>query len=336
MVERKPEPSSGEDRLIAQYFRPLATHPGALGLRDDAATITPPPGSDVVLKTDAIVGGVHFFPDDAPGMIAKKALRVNLSDLAAKGASPAGFLLSLALPKSVGDDWLAAFAAGLGEDAEAYRCPLLGGDTDRTPGPVTISIAAFGILPTGTMVRRGSARPGDLVVVTGTIGDGALGLLVRRDPDTAGRWRLDHQQRDHLIARYLLPQPRNAIAEALRQHASAGMDVSDGLVGDFGKLCAASDVGADIEVARVPLSDAARQAIAGNPSLLETALTGGDDYEVVATVPAGVRDALRAAAEAAGVALTEIGRIRPDRPGVHFLDPAGKPMLFKRPSFSHF
>ena len=336
MFEREPEPQSGEDRLIARYFRPLATDPGALGLRDDAATITPPPGSDVVLKTDAIVGGVHFFPVDPPGMIAKKALRVNLSDLAAKGASPAGFLLSLALPKTVGEDWLAAFAAGLGEDAQAYHCPLLGGDTDRTPGPVTISIAAFGILPTGTMVRRSGARPGDLVVVTGTIGDAALGLLVRRDPDTAGRWRLDHRQRDHLLARYLLPQPRNLIAEALRRHAAAGMDVSDGLVGDFGKLCAASDVGADIEVARVPLSDAARAAIASDPSLLETALTGGDDYEVVATVPAGARDALMAAAKAAGVPLTEIGRIRADRPGVDFLDQAGKPMLFKRPSFSHF
>jgi thiamine-monophosphate kinase len=336
MVEREPEPSSGEDRLIARYFRPLATDPGALGLRDDAATITPPPGSDVVLKTDAIVAGVHFFADDLPGMIAKKALRVNLSDLAAKGAAPAGFLLSLALPKTVGEDWLEAFARGLGEDARAYQCPLFGGDTDRTPGPVTISIAAFGLLPTGTMVRRSGARPGDLVVVTGTIGDAALGLLVRRDAETAARWRLDQRQRDHLIERYLLPQPRNALAEALRLHASAGMDVSDGLVGDFGKLCAVSNVGADIEVARVPLSDAARQPIAGDPSLLETALTGGDDYEVVATVPPGARDALMAAAKAAGVALTEIGRIRADRPGVDFLDQAGKPMLFKRPSFSHF
>ncbi len=336
MVEREPEPSSGEDRLIARYFRPLATDPGALGLRDDAATLTPPPGSDVVLKTDAIVGGVHFFTDDAPDLIAKKALRVNLSDLAAKGAAPAGFLLSLALPKTVGEDWLAAFARGLGEDARTYQCPLFGGDTVRTPGPVTISIAAFGLLPTGTMVRRSGAQPGDLVVVTGTIGDAALGLLVRRDAETATRWRLDQRQRDHLVERYLLPQPRNALAEALRLHASAGMDVSDGLVGDFDKLCAVSNVGADIEVARVPLSDAARQAIAGDPSLLETALTGGDDYEVVATVPPGARDALMTAAAAAGVPLMEIGRIRGDRLGVDFLDQAGKPMLFKRPSFSHF
>jgi thiamine-monophosphate kinase len=336
MAESEGEPQSGEDRLIARYFRPLATDPGALGLLDDAATITPPPGSDVVLKTDAVVGGVHFFADDPPDMIAKKALRVNLSDLAAKGASPAGFLLSLALPSTVGGDWLEAFARGLGEDVRAYHCPLMGGDTDRTPGPVTISIAAFGIVPSGTMVRRCGARLGDVVVVTGTIGDAALGLLVRRDPDTATRWQLDPRQRDHLIGRYLLPQPRNALAAALRQYATAAMDVSDGLAGDLGKLCAVSGVAADIEVARVPLSDAARRAIAGDPSLIETTLTGGDDYEVVATVPAGARGALMAAAEEAGVALAEIGVIRSGRPGAHFLDPGGTPLLFKKASFSHF
>jgi len=336
MAEREGEPQSGEDRLIARYFRPLATEPGALGLLDDAATITPPPGSDVVLKTDAVVAGVHFFPDDPPDMIAKKALRVNLSDLAAKGASPAGFLLSLVLPQALGADWLEAFARGLGEDARAYRCPLMGGDTDRTPGPLTISIAAFGIVPSGTMVRRSGARPGDRVVVTGTIGDAALGLLMRRDPDTATRWRLDPRQRDHLLERYLLPQPRNALAQALRLHAAAAMDVSDGLAGDLGKLCAVSGVGAEIEVARVPLSDAARKALGSDPTLVETALTGGDDYEVVATVPAGARDALMAAAQAAGVALTEIGVVRADRPGAHFLDHGGKALMFKKTSFSHF
>jgi thiamine-monophosphate kinase len=336
MIEREPEPQSGEDRLIARFFRPLATQPGALALIDDAATFTPPAGADIVLTTDALVGGVHFFADDPPDKIAQKALRVNLSDLAAKGSKPAGFLLSLALPEAIGEDWLEAFARGLGADANAYGCALLGGDTVRTPGPVTISITAFGTLPRDTMVGRGGARPGDLVVVTGTIGDGALGLLIRGDPDTAARWQLDQRQRDHLIARYLLPQPRNAIAEALRQHASAAMDVSDGLAGDLRKLCAASGAAADIGVARVPLSDAAGKALASDPSLIETALMGGDDYEVIATVPAEARDALMAEAKAAGVALTEIGIIRADRPSVHFLDHDGKPLLFKKPSFSHF
>jgi thiamine-monophosphate kinase len=336
MVDREWETQSEEDRLIARYFRPLATHPGAFGLLDDAATLTPPAGCDFVLKTDAIVGGVHFFPDDPPDTIARKALRVNLSDLAAKGARPAGFLLSLALPDAVGEEWLEVFARGLGEDADAYGCPLLGGDSVRTPGPVTISIAAFGLLPHGTMVRRSGARPGDRVVVSGTIGDAALGLLRRRDSHRAKRWQLDERQHDHLIERYLLPQPRNAIAEALRRHASAAMDVSDGLAGDLGKLCAASGVAVDIEVARVPLSDAAQQAVASDPPLIETALTGGDDYEVVATVPVPDLPALVAEAKAAGVALTEIGEIRDGQSRAQFLDRDGKPLVFKQASFSHF
>ena len=152
---------SAEDRLIARYFRPLATHPGALGLADDAAVLTPPPGCDLVLTTDGVIAGVHFFPDDPAGHIGRKALRVNLSDLAAKGATPVGFLLSLALPTAIDEAWLAAFAGGLGEDAERYGCPLLGGDTDRTPGPLSISIAAFGTVPHGKMVRRSTAQAGD-------------------------------------------------------------------------------------------------------------------------------------------------------------------------------
>ncbi len=329
------ETGSGEDRLIGRYFRPLATHPGAFGLADDAAAIAPPQGHDLVLKADAIIGGVHFFPDDAPDLVARKALRVNLSDLAAKGARPLGFLLSLALPDGVGESWLAPFSAGLKDDAEHYGCPLLGGDTDFTPGPVTISIAAFGTVPHGTMVRRGGAHAGDRVVVTGTIGDAALGLLVRRDAGTVTRWSLDLVQRDHLVDRYRLPQPRNALAEALRRHASGGMDVSDGLVGDLAKLCAASGVRAAIEAARVPLSPAARRAIDAEPTLLETALTGGDDFEVVATVAPADRDALMAAAAGAGVALTDIGVVAAGE-GALFFGPDGKAMTFARPSFSHF
>src|SRR5215510_3555322 len=176
---------SGEERLIARYFMPLAKHPAALGLTDDAAAITPPAGCDLVLKTDGIVAGVHFFPDDPPDMVAKKALRVNLSDLAAKGATPLGFLLTLALPHDIGDAWLAPFARGLGADAEAFACPLLGGDTDATAGPITISIAALGAVPQGKMLRRAGAKAGHRVVVTGTIGDAALGLLLRRDASAA-------------------------------------------------------------------------------------------------------------------------------------------------------
>ena len=336
MAPRKPQPQSGEERLIARYFRPLARHPGALGLTDDAAVLTPPAGAELVLTTDAIVGGVHFFPADRADMVARKALRVNLSDLAAKGAKPAGFLLSLALPKRIGEGWLASFARGLGGDAETYSCPLLGGDCVRTPGPLTISIAAFGTLPQGTMVRRSGARAGDRIVVSGTIGDAALGLVLRSDAGAAKRWRLDRSQRGHLAERYLLPRPRNAIAEALRARASAAMDISDGLVGDLGKLCAASGIAAEVEAERVPLSQAARRALAADPALIETVLTGGDDYEVIGTVAAGKLASLQAAAGAAGVPLTEIGGVRKGRGTVRVLDRDRKPLLFKRPAFSHF
>jgi thiamine-monophosphate kinase len=320
MADHASDSGSGEDRLIARYFRPIAKHAGALGLGDDAAILAPPAGHDVVVTTDALVAGIHFFADDPPDLVAKKALRVNLSDLAAKGAKPEGYLLSLALPEAIGDEWLAPFARGLGEDAQAYGCALLGGDSVRTPGPVTLSITAIGTLPRGTMVRRSAA----------------LGLLVRRDPQLADRWRLDRRQREHLLDRYLLPQPRSVMAEALRRHASAAMDISDGLAGDLGKLCDASGVSAEIEAGRVPLSDAARGALAGDPALLDQALTGGDDYEVVATVPAADVALLTAEAAAAGVTLTEIGEIRAGGVAPRFLDRAGRAMLFKRLSFSHF
>src|SRR5271166_77617 len=189
---------SGEDRLIARYFKPLAKHPGALALLDDAAVLDPPAGCDLVLKTDGIIGGVHFFPDDPPDTIGKKALRVNLSDLAAKAAKPLGFLLTLALPKAIGDAWLAPFARGLGADADFFDCPLLGGDTDRTPGPITITIAVLGAVPRGKMLRRAGAQPGDRVVVTGTIGDAALGLVLRRDRAAAERWGLSRDQQNDL------------------------------------------------------------------------------------------------------------------------------------------
>jgi thiamine-monophosphate kinase len=335
MGPRVNQAETGEERLISSHFKPLATHPGALGLIDDAAVLTLPRGHELVVKADAIVGGIHFYADDPPDQVAKKALRVNLSDLAAKGAKPAGYLLSLIIPKGIDDRWLKDFTRGLAADARRYGCPLLGGDTDRTTGPVTISIAAFGTLPKGTMVRRDGAKVGDHVVVTGTIGDAALGLKLRHDGGAARRWKLDAAMRRHLASRYLLPQPRNDTAEALRRHASGGMDVSDGLAGDLGKLLRASGVGADIEVSRVPLSKAARAALAAEPKLIETVLTGGDDFEVVATVPAAALKSLIAAARRAGVLVTTIGCVTRQK-GARFRATDGKLLTFKRASFSHF
>lgn len=322
---------SAEDRLIARYFAPLATHPGALGLSDDAAFISPPAGCDLVLTTDAIVGGVHFFTDDAAGKVAQKALRVNLSDLAAKGAKPLGFLLSLSLPKETGEDWLAAFAEGLGADAKAYGCPLFGGDSVRTPGPIAISVTMFGSVPQGTMVRRAGARPGDRIFVSGTIGDAALGLKLRKG---AG-WKLTDPQRGHLLSRYLLPQPRTALAEALRGHASAAMDISDGLAGDLAKLARVSGVGATVTIADMPLSDAAAGIITADAALIETVLTGGDDYEIVCAVPPAKTGSFRDAAKLAQVPVTDIGTIAVGE-GARFLNPAGKALSFENASFSHF
>lgn len=326
--------TSAEERLIARYFRPLATHPGALGLGDDAAVLAPPPGCDLVLTTDGVIAGVHFFPDDPPESVGRKVLRMNLSDLAAKGAKPMGFLIAVALPAGIEETWLAAFTAGLGEDARFYQCPLLGGDTDRTPGPISLSVAAFGTVPRGKMVRRSTARAGDRVVVTGTIGDAALGVLLRRDPGLARRLQLPDAMCAHLRQRYLLPQPRNAVAEAVLQCASAAMDVSDGLAGDLAKLCRASSVGAEIEVGRVPLSDAARVLVAADPALLETALTGGDDYEILLTLAPEKLAIFRGAAERAGVPLAEIGRIAGGQ-GTRFVRD-GETLSFARPSYSHF
>jgi thiamine-monophosphate kinase len=325
---------SAEQRLIARYFGPLATAPGAFGLEDDAAAVTPPPGCDLVLTTDGVIAGVHFFPDDPPEKIGRKALRMNLSDLAAKGAKPLGFLLSVALPTAIEEAWIAGFAEGLGKDIKHYGCALFGGDTDHTPGPLSVSITAFGSVPQGKMVRRAGAKTGDAVVVTGTIGDAALGVRLRRDVGLAGQWGLPDVMCAHLLQRYFLPEPRNALAEAVLNHASAAMDVSDGLAGDLAKLCRASGVAADIEAARVPLSDAARAAVARDPALLEAALSGGDDYEILLTLAPEKLAPFLAAAKAAGVAATEIGRITAGQ-GARFMHDR-KAMTFAQPSYSHF
>lgn len=327
---------SGEDRLIAKYFKPLATAAGALGLTDDAAFYAPPEGHDLVLTTDAIVSGIHFLPDDPPETVARKALRVNLSDLAAKGAQPAGCLLTLALPDGVGDAWLSPFAAGLQSDCDLFACPLYGGDTVHTTGPLWLSVVAFGTLPRGSMVKRAGAKPGDRVFVTGTIGDGALGLRMLREPDRIAEWSLSEDEACHLIGRYRVPQPRIAMADAVRAIASAAMDVSDGLVGDLAKLCTVSGVSARIEAARIPLSAAAAAALKTAPDLIEAIATGGDDYEILAAIPAEEAAAYREQARAAAIPVTEIGEIIAGQGLPQVISADGATLIFARGSFSHF
>ncbi len=325
-----------EDDLIARYFRPLATDPGAFRLGDDCATLSPPPGHDLVLKTDAVAEGIHFFPADPWDVVAKKALRVNLSDLAAKGARPLGYLLSLALPPDWTEPRLADFARGLAEDQSEFGITLMGGDTIRSPDGLIVSITVLGAVPAGRMARRGGARPGDRIYVSGTIGDAALGLRLRLDPDLAQRLGLSDQQRDHLLQRYLLPQPRQALAPAALTYAHGAMDVSDGLVLDLTRMTSVSSVQARLDIERVPLSEAARAAIGSDPSLLEAALTGGDDYELLLTVAEADSAAFEQAAARAGVAITRIGLIEAGSAGVIPVSRPGVEFHFSTKGFSHF
>ncbi|GLR84865.1 thiamine-phosphate kinase [Bradyrhizobium iriomotense] len=329
-----PQHPSGEDSLIARYFKPLATDPGAFGLVDDAA-ILKSSGEDIVVTTDAVVEGVHYLADDPPDTIARKALRVNLSDLAAKGATPAGFVLTLAL-RTKDDGWLKPFADALGEDARSFACPLLGGDTVSTPGPQMISITAFGRVQSGRMVGRTGAMAGDRIIVTGTIGDAALGLDVLKGGAAAKALASDPAARDILVARYRIPQPRNVLAQAVRDYASAAMDVSDGLAGDLAKLCAASGVSATIDTVSVPLSAPTAGLVARGAVGIEALLSGGDDYELLCTLPEARCADLIAAGRAAGVAVTAIGTIVPGNEAPRFLDGAGGELVLKRLSYSHF
>ncbi len=345
-----------EDDLIARYFAPLAG-PGGLGLRDDAAALAPPSGRDLVLTVDALVAGVHFFVDDPPEAIAQKALRVNLSDLAAKGAAPLGFLLTLALPMDWRADWLELFARALGEDAARYACPLLGGDTVSTPGPLSLTITAVGSVPTGCMAPRTGARAGDFLYVSGTIGDAALGLALRtaispviasdakQSPPLTDNGQANELRRfarndrlgsAFLLDRYLLPQPRLALVPALLAHASGAMDVSDGLVGDLTKMLRVSGVSAVVDTWRAPLSDAAARLVSADSSLLETALTGGDDYEILASVPSSHAASFERAAHECGVDVTRIGEVVAGEAPPMFRDARGAPVHFRRGSFSHF
>lgn len=325
-----------EDALIARWFGPLATAPGALGLKDDAATFPVPPGFELVVTTDALVAGVHFFADDPPAAVARKALRVNISDLVAKGAKPEAYLLTLALPPDWREDWVEAFAGGLAADQQEFGIALLGGDTVQTPGPLWLSVTGFGLAPAGKVPRRTDARPGDRIFVTGTIGDAALGLILRLDSERASRWGLTPDEEEHLCDRYLLPRPKLAVAETVGALASAAMDISDGLAIDATRLCRASGVSAAIEVARVPLSPAARCAVEAEPALRETVLTGGDDYEVLLTVPAGKAAAFEAAAARVGVPVAAIGEIgAAAEPPLTMLGPDG-PIHLGRLGFRHF
>lgn len=315
-----------EFALISKYFGPLATDDAALALTDDACLLKQNANCDLVVTTDALIAGVHFLADDPANLIASKALRVNLSDLAAKGAKPAGYLLAWALPRTIENAWLECFARGLSEDQKEFSVSLLGGDTTATPGPLTLAITALGHVPAGGMIRRSGARPGDGVYVSGTIGDAGAGLAVLKGE------LLTDDDTDFLIGRYRQPTPRLSLGAALRGIATAALDVSDGLMADLGHLAEVSKVRITVQANRIPRSDASHRLWGGVEGIVR-AVTAGDDYEIAFTARSDA-DALEAGLQV-GVPVTKIGQVE-EGEGVTLVDESGREITLTRTGYTHF
>jgi thiamine-monophosphate kinase len=320
----------GEFERIARFFAPLAG-PSGLGLLDDAALVKCRPGRQLVVTADAIVAGVHYLPDDPPELVARKLLRVNLSDLAAMGAQPLHYVLTTALAPEVGPEWLAGFAAGLGEDQRHFGIDLLGGDSVATVGPAVLSLTAIGEVAAGKAVRRSGARPGDLVWVSGAIGDAYIGLRLLRGayPD------LPPEHRGYLIHRFQIPEPRTELGPLLCSLAHAMIDVSDGLLADLGHICETSQVAAVVELDLLPLSSAARVVAEGDPAIRPRLATGGDDYELLFTAAADAAKRIADLSSQLGIPITRIGRIEPGA-GVRLVDADGRAIALDRTGYRHF
>jgi thiamine-monophosphate kinase len=320
----------GEFERIRRFYAPLAG-PGGLGLLDDAALVDCRGGRQLVVTADAIVEGVHYLPDDPPDFVARKLLRVNLSDLAAMGARPLHYLLTTALPTAFGAEWVAEFARGLEVDQQRYGVTLLGGDSVATPGPASLSLTAIGEVATGREIRRVGARPGDLLWVSGTIGDAFLGLKTLRGayPELAA------EHRAALIRRFQLPDPRVELGPRLAGIARAMIDVSDGLLADLGHISETSQVGAVVELERFPLSPAARLIVAAEPGIRSRLATGGDDYELLFSAPPETADRIASLAAQLGVLITMIGAVEAGA-GVRLVDGAGQTIAIDAAGYRHF
>ncbi|MFC3124774.1 thiamine-phosphate kinase [Pseudoroseomonas globiformis] len=316
-----------EFSLIDRCFRPLAGD-GALDLADDAAVLTPPQGRELVIAADALVETVHFLPDDPAGSVGRKLLRTNLSDLAAMGAVPLGYLMTVAVPKERGEAWLQDFAEGLAADQREFGLSLLGGDTVSTPGPISLSLTVLGHVAPSAALRRSGGRPGHDLWVSGTVGDGILGLRARRGAigDEDG----------YLTSRYRLPQPRLMLGQSLVGFAACAMDVSDGLVQDLGHICRASGCGAEIFSGSIPLSLPAKEWLRTKPGGLIELLAGGDDYELLFSAPAEAAVEIQHRAKACDTLVTRIGRLVSGEMRVSLVDIFGNPMPVQAGGWSHF
>ncbi len=322
---------SGEFERIARYFAPLAGDCAAAdGLNDDAAALPVPAGSDLVVSTDTIVEKIHYLGSESPDAIACKLLRVTLSDLASKGARPVWYTMNLALPGKIDDAWLAGFCAGLAGDQDRYGVTLVGGDTVKTDGPTVLTLTGYGLVPTGAILRRGGARAGDQLYVTGTIGDGAFGLECARGAFPGLNWGM----RERLVQRYERPDPPVAFGPDLIGLAHAAMDVSDGLVGDLAHMAETSGLHAVLKSPDVPVSDAVAEILSNDPDGLASVLTGGDDYQILAAVPPENEAAFKDAAARHGVLVTQIGRFE-DGSGVSVRDADGAELALTRQGYTH-
>ena len=326
---------ANETELIQTYLVPLSVDaPGALGLCDDAAFFTPPEGCDIVVTTDPIVAGVHFLADERADDIAWKAIAVNVSDLAAKGALPLGYTLALAFPAPPEHAWMAQFAQGLAGAQKAFGCTLMGGDTDRTPGPLSVSVTIFGAVPSGAMVRRKGGSPGDAIFVTGTLGDAALGLALHREPGLLADV-LTSGDAGFLCGRYLRPAPRVELAPLLHRYATAALDISDGLAKDLGRLAAGAGARAEVAFKALPLSPPAQLMIEADARWEQAVISGGDDYEILFSVPSDQMEELQAASATLPFNVSCIGRLR-EGAGVAVTNARGESMSLGPQGYDHF
>ena len=323
---------TGEFDLIERFFRPLSrAAPGAFALGNDGALLTPPAGASLVVTKDLMVAGVHYPEGEEPFTVARRLLRVNLSDLAAMGAIARSYALGLALPEDIGDAWVEAFAAGLAHDQEAFGVALIGGDTVATKGPAVLSLTAFGTVAGDACLNRAGASEGDDIYVSGTVGDATLGLRASRGELAA----LAPADRAALAARFRLPEPRLALGAALVGIATCAIDVSDGLVADLGHLCEGSGVAACINADAVPLSAAARRAVDGGEAAIADLVTGGDDYELLFCAPPAERGAIEALGRRLVLAVSRIGTIEHGQ-AVTVVDADGQPLALGRTGYQHF
>jgi thiamine-monophosphate kinase len=322
--------AKGEFGVIAKVFAPLALHPGAFGLRDDAAILPRKSGLDLVVTTDAIVEGVHFLSSDPPDLVARKLLRVNVSDLAAKGARPTGYFLTTAFPRAAAARTATAFGRGLAKDQKTFGLALFGGDTVVTSGPQSYSCTMFGYAPRGRILRRAGAKPGDDLWVTGTIGDSGAGLALFQHHLKAGGVDAEWLKR-----RYQIPEPPCNFGLGLVGLASAAMDVSDGLLQDAGHLAHESGVALSLSLPSVPLSPQMVRVMGDTRETRLAAIVAGDDYQILFAAPSRKRPAIEALAAKNIVRVSRIGAAESGA-GVKVLDERGRKAKVDRAGYTHF